>query len=80
MFAEGEGMLRAIGTGLNNPPRGGESGLLIWEGRVWLEGDAGAPHDDGDTTRWRNGKFFDGTWRKPNETEWILIRRSKPPW
>ena len=48
-------------------------GLRVWEGKLWFEGDEGAP-DWAPGAMWVNGMLYDGHWRGLTDEEWQAIR------
>lgn len=74
-WTHGGTLERVIGEGMKPPPRYGHSGLRVWEGRVWLADEAGAPEHPA----WRDGVLFDGEWRRLTDDEWASVREARWP-
>lgn len=64
---------------LKQPPIMNEQGVMVWEGRLYFEGEE-VPEDALRRSAWREKLFWDGTWRVPTTDEWERIRRGKSPW
>ena len=63
-------------SGLPPPTCFRNLGIMVWEGRVWLDSDPDIPPETG----FKSGTWWDGDWRQPTEEEWELIKDQKAPW
>ena len=66
---------RLLVEGMPPPQRYARHGIVVWEGRVFID-----PEPMPDKAKPRDGVWFEGIWRQLTDAEWAAVRNGVQPW